>query len=50
VLAGLVGARMAQGLGSFEAACCAVAQHGQLANDWPDDLPLTASALAQHLR
>ena len=42
--------RMAQGLGPFEAACCAVAQHGQLANDWPDDLPLTASALAQHLR
>ena len=50
VLAGLVGARMAQGLGPFEAACCAVAQHGQLANDWQDDLPLTASALAQHLR
>jgi hydroxyethylthiazole kinase-like uncharacterized protein yjeF len=50
VLAGLVGARMAQGLGPFEAACRAVAQHGQLANDWPDDLPLTASALAQHLR
>ena len=50
LLAGLVGARMAQGLGPFEAACCAVAQHGQLANDWPDDLPLTASALAQHLR
>jgi len=50
VLAGLVGARMAQGLGPFEAASCAVAQHGQLANDWPDELPLTASAMAQHLR
>ena len=50
VLAGLVGARMAQGLGPFEAACRAVAQHGQLATDWPDQLPLTASALAQHLR
>jgi hydroxyethylthiazole kinase-like uncharacterized protein yjeF len=50
VLAGLVGARMAQGLAPFEAACCAVAQHGQLANDWPDELPLTASAMAQHLR
>ena len=50
VLAGLVGARMAQGLGAFEAACAAVAQHGQLANDWPDDLALTASGLAQHLR
>lgn len=50
VLAGLIGARMAQGLGAFEAACSAVAQHGQLANDWPADLPLTASNLAQHLR
>lgn len=50
VLAGLVGARMAQGLSAFEAACCGVAQHGQLANDWPQDLPLTASALAQRLR
>jgi NAD(P)H-hydrate repair Nnr-like enzyme with NAD(P)H-hydrate dehydratase domain len=50
VLAGLVGARMAQGLGPFEAACCAVAQHGQLANNWPAELPLTASAMAQHLR
>ena len=49
VLAGLVGARMGQGLESFDAACCAVAQHGQLANDWPDDQPLTASGLAQHL-
>jgi hydroxyethylthiazole kinase-like uncharacterized protein yjeF len=50
VLAGLIGARMAQGLGSFEAACAAVAQHGQMADGWSDDLPLTASTLAQHLR
>lgn len=50
VLAGLVGARMAQGMGAFEAACSAVSQHGQLANDWPDDQSLTASGLAEHLR
>jgi ADP-dependent NAD(P)H-hydrate dehydratase / NAD(P)H-hydrate epimerase len=49
VLAGLIGARMAQGLKTFDAACSAVAQHGQAANDWPDDRPLTASALAHHL-
>lgn len=50
VLAGLIGARMAQGLSAFEAACSAVAQHGQLANDWPEDQALTASRLTQHLR
>ncbi len=50
VLAGLVSTRMVLGLGSFEAACCAMAQQGQLANDRPDEMPLTASALAQHLR
>jgi hydroxyethylthiazole kinase-like uncharacterized protein yjeF len=49
VLAGLVGARMAQGLSAFEAACCAVAQHGQMANDWPQGQALTASRLARHL-
>jgi hydroxyethylthiazole kinase-like uncharacterized protein yjeF len=49
VLAGLVGARMAQGLSGFDAACAAVAQHGQLANDWPEGQALTASLLAQHL-
>ena len=49
VLAGLVGARMAQGLSGFDAACSAVAQHGQLANDWPEGQALTASLLAQHL-
>ena len=49
VLAGLVGARMAQGLSAFEAACAAVAQHGQLADDWPTDEALTASRLAQRL-
>jgi hydroxyethylthiazole kinase-like uncharacterized protein yjeF len=49
VLAGLIGARMAQGLPPFEAACTAVAQHGQVANDWPEGQALTASRLAQRL-
>jgi hydroxyethylthiazole kinase-like uncharacterized protein yjeF len=53
VLAGLVGARMAQGQNTldaaFEAACAAVAQHGQVADDWPPSLALTASRLAQRL-
>ena len=49
VLAGLIGARMAQGLNAFEAACSAVAQHGQLADDWPAHQALTASRLAQRL-
>ena len=49
VLAGLVGARMAQGLSGFGAACAAVAQHGQVADDWPPGKALTASRLAQRL-
>jgi len=49
VLAGLVGARMAQGLSAFGAACAAVAQHGQLADDWPQEEALTASRLAKRL-
>lgn len=49
VLAGLIGARMAQGLGAFDAACTAAAQHGQLADDWPPNKALTASRLAQRL-
>lgn len=49
VLAGLIAARMAQGLKPFEAACSAVAQHGQVANDWPEDQALTASRLASKL-
>lgn len=49
VLAGLVGARMAQGENTFEAACAAVAQHGQVADDWAPSLALTASRLAQRL-
>jgi hydroxyethylthiazole kinase-like uncharacterized protein yjeF len=50
VLAGLLGARMAQGMSAFDAACSAVAQHGQMANAWPKDQALTASRLAQQLR
>jgi NAD(P)H-hydrate repair Nnr-like enzyme with NAD(P)H-hydrate dehydratase domain len=49
VLAGLIAARMAQGLEAFEAACSAVAQHGQIANDWPEARALTASRLASQL-
>jgi len=49
VLAGLIGARMAQGMNPFEAACTAVAQHGQVANDWPEGQALSASRLAQRL-
>ncbi|WP_291915284.1 NAD(P)H-hydrate dehydratase [Limnohabitans sp.] len=49
VLAGLVGARMAQGLSSFDAACAAVAQHGQVADTWPQGEALNASRLAHRL-
>jgi NAD(P)H-hydrate repair Nnr-like enzyme with NAD(P)H-hydrate dehydratase domain len=49
VLAGLVGARMAQGPNTLEAACAAVAQHGQVADDWPPSDALTATRLAQRL-
>lgn len=49
VLAGLIGARMAQGLSAFDAACAAVAQHGQLADDWHPKQALTASRLAARL-
>ena len=47
VLAGLIAARMAQGLGPFEAACAAVSQHGHAADIWPQGQALTASRLAQ---
>lgn len=49
VLAGLVGARMAQGYTAFEAACTAVAQHGQVADHWAEGQALTASGLAMRL-
>ena len=49
VLAGLIGARMGQGLSGFEAASAAVWQHGHTADLWPPGLALTASRLARHL-
>ena len=53
VLAGWMGAKMAQGpgtaLGAFEAASQAVYQHGLLADQWPAHQRLTASALAQQM-
>ncbi|MCZ8295127.1 MAG: NAD(P)H-hydrate dehydratase [Hylemonella sp.] len=47
VLAGLIGARLAQGESAFDAACAAVWLHGRAANAWPQDRALTAGALAQ---
>ena len=46
VLAGMVGAYLAQGLPAFLAACRAVWLHGRAADTWPANRPLTASALA----
>ena len=46
VLAGMVGAALAAGRPPFEAACEAVWRHGDLADRWPADQPLTAGALA----
>ncbi|MEJ8856421.1 NAD(P)H-hydrate dehydratase [Variovorax robiniae] len=46
-LAGMVGAAMASGLPAPAAAREAVWHHGHLADQWPADLPLTASALAR---
>ena len=48
VLAGLIGAGLAAGLETYEAACAAVWQHGWAADHWPPEQPLTAGALAQH--
>lgn len=46
VLAGMVGARLAQGESAFDAACAAVWLHGHAADTWPATQPLTASTLA----
>ena len=49
VLAGMVGATMANGLGAFDAACSAVFRHGHTADDWASahrGETLTASRLA----
>ncbi|QJC57035.1 Bifunctional NAD(P)H-hydrate repair enzyme Nnr [Polaromonas vacuolata] len=45
VLAGLVGARLANGLPAFEAACSAVFAHGLAADQWSGNSALTASGL-----
>lgn len=47
VLAGMVGAALASGRPPREAAIAAVWHHGALADRWPADRPLTASALAR---
>lgn len=49
VLAGLIGARLASGTNAFATACTAVFEHGDLADRWPADRALTASALAERL-
>lgn len=50
VLAGAIGAALATGLPEFQAACEAVYLHGQCADEWPADRPLSASLLASALR
>ena len=50
VLAGLLGARLQDGVDPFEASCRGVWEHGWLAQSWPADRALTASALALALR
>lgn len=47
VLAGMIGARLAQGESAFDAACAAVWQHGNAADSWPKDRALTAGTLAR---
>ena len=46
VLAGMVGAALARSESPFEAARSAVWRHGDLADRWPAETPLTAGALA----
>jgi len=47
VLAGLVAARWRPGTDNHSVACQAVWEHGALADQWPSQQALTASALAQ---
>ena len=49
VLAGLLGSLMAQGYGSFEAACHACYRHGHVADRWAMASTLTAPDLARHI-
>ena len=51
VLAGLLGAKMAQGASAFDAACHAVSVHGRVADAWPQTGPtLDAALLAAWVR
>ena len=51
VLAGLIGAKLAQNISAFEAACHAVREHGSVADGWPTTSPaLDAALLAASLR
>jgi NAD(P)H-hydrate repair Nnr-like enzyme with NAD(P)H-hydrate dehydratase domain len=47
VLAGMIGARLAQGDSAWQAATQAVYGHGLAADAWPEDEPLIADRLAQ---
>ena len=47
VLAGMIGAGLAAGLGAHEAASRAVYRHGQVGDAWPAHLPLTAGSLSR---
>jgi hypothetical protein len=47
VLAGLVAARWRPGTDSHSVACHATWEHGALADQWPTQQALTASALAE---
>lgn len=49
VLAGMVAAGLAAGAGPRDAACAAAFRHGEMADRWPADRPLTAAALARGL-
>jgi len=49
VLAGLIGAHLAQGHTAHQAACQATWLHGSQADQWPRDQALTASRLANSL-
>jgi hydroxyethylthiazole kinase-like uncharacterized protein yjeF len=49
VLAGLIGARLANGWPAFEAACSAVFAHGLAADQWRSPSALTASGLLEVL-
>lgn len=51
VLAGMIGAKMAQGLSAFDAACDGVRAHGFAADTWPNPGPtLDAQTLAISIR